>query len=61
MDSAREHEELYQRELVQHGHTMERLNQLKEREEERERGKLAIAKEEAVKLKQEMDSFVVSF
>ena len=39
---------------------MERLNQLKEREEEKER-ELAIAKEEAVKLKQEIDSFVVSF
>ena len=60
MDSAREHEELYQRELVQHGHTMERLNQLKEREEERER-EMAIAKEEAVKLNQEMESFIVSF
>ena len=56
---AREHQELYQRELVQHGHTMEQLSQYVDKEEERELEVTSI-KEEMLKLKEELTVSLVS-
>ena len=53
-----EYQDLYQRELVQHGHTMEELATLRDKEQERQE-ELASTKEEITKLKEEQDNFMV--
>ena len=57
---AREQQELYQKELVQHGRTMEELASVREREEERLR-EVSDAKEEVKKLKEELNTVTVSY
>lgn len=56
---ARDHQDLYQRELVQHGHTMEELSRYREKEEEREL-EMTQLKEEMAKLKEELTIALVS-
>ena len=57
---AREQQELYQKELVQHGRTMEELASVREREEERLR-EVSDAKEEVKKLREELNTVTVSY
>ena len=55
-----EYQNLYQRELVQHGHTMEELATLRDKEQERQE-ELASTKEEITRLKEEQDNFMVGW